>query len=110
MFESADAVFFGEVEEIKPLKFFWFFGDYGNEAMVQVSKTFKGNVKNKIAVSSGLGGGDCGYKFDKNVQYLIYAYGSGDKLSTNTCSGTITVEAALKEKVLDQISVFAIGK
>ena len=107
LFESADAVFIGEVLEIKLLKFLGLFGDYGIEATIKVSKNFKGNTKEQVIVSTGLGGGDCGYKFNKNVRYLIYAHGSGEQLSANTCSGTIPLENALKENVLDRISGFA---
>jgi hypothetical protein len=43
----------------------------------------------EIEVETGLGGGDCGYRFERGEDYLVYAYRSPQgKLATGICSRT----------------------
>jgi hypothetical protein len=45
-------------------------------------------------VSTGYGGGDCGYLFKPGVDYLIYAHGSPNDLSVVICSRTAELSHA----------------
>jgi hypothetical protein len=54
----------------------------------------------EVVVSTGQGGGDCGYPFQVGTSYLVYATNDNGKLSTSICSGTspeVMVSGALKE-------------
>jgi len=52
----------------------------------------------RVVLWTGLGGGDCGYDFEPDASYLVYAYAAGDGeerfLTTGICSRTRRVEAA----------------
>ena len=50
-----------------------------------------------MRLSTGLGGGDCGFDFEVGKQYLVYAFKYAFKdetgeLSTNICTGTTRLE------------------
>ncbi len=56
-----------------------------------VEEAFSGVEGAEAQVSTGLGGGDCGYEFVKGVSYVVYAYrrsGVGQRLGTGTCTRT----------------------
>jgi hypothetical protein len=57
-----------------------------------VTGVLKGEVGTTIDVSTGLGGGDCGYYFELGHEYLVYAFGSPKALSTSICSRTKIME------------------
>jgi hypothetical protein len=86
-FWQADAVFAGEVvafEKIDPKQFF-----SRRVARVRVERVWRGEVAGVVEVSTGAGGGDCGYSFRNGQQYVIYAYkGPQGTLSTNICTPT----------------------
>jgi hypothetical protein len=65
------------------------------EATVQVTKSIKGHVHGDITVTTGTGGGDCGYDFVEGESYLFYAYkGKDGRLSTNICTRTQPLQDA----------------
>ena len=86
-FWQADVVFAGEVlafDKIDPKQFF-----SRRLARVRVERVWRGEVAGVVEVSTGAGGGDCGYGFRRGQQYVIYAYkGSQGSLSTNICTPT----------------------
>jgi hypothetical protein len=48
-----------------------------------------------IVIETGLGGGDCGYRFESGVEYIVYAYADRKGgLATGICSPTRPVERA----------------
>lgn len=56
-----------------------------------VSEAFSGVEGTQAQVSTGMGGGDCGYSFVKGVSYVVYAYrmgGGGQRLATGICTRT----------------------
>jgi hypothetical protein len=57
-----------------------------------VSEAFSGVEGAEVEVSTGMGGGDCGYSFVKGVSYVVYAYrmrgGGGQRLGTGICTRT----------------------
>lgn len=66
------------------------------------TEVFQGQVQpgQDVVVSTGLGGGDCGYPFQLETSYLVYAGNKIGKLSTSICAGTspeVMVSGALNE-------------
>jgi hypothetical protein len=63
---------------------------------------WKGKLSKEVTVFTGLGGGDCGYKFEIGQRYLVYAYESDNaNFGTNICQRTASFsEAAADLKVL----------
>lgn len=61
-----------------------------------VEDVFRGSLGgNDIEIITGMGGGDCGYNFEKGKKYLVYAYKSGNRLHAGICSRTrLLTEAA----------------
>jgi Carboxypeptidase regulatory-like domain/Tissue inhibitor of metalloproteinase len=54
-----------------------------------VEDVFRGGLGgNDIEVITGMGGGDCGYNFEKGKKYLVYAYEHQNKLHASICSRT----------------------
>jgi hypothetical protein len=56
---------------------------------VTVNKCWKGNIENEINIYTGFGGGDCGFNFDVNKEYLIFA---NSEHITTSCHRTVLVE------------------
>ncbi|MGE7944818.1 hypothetical protein ACQKNB_22425 [Lysinibacillus xylanilyticus] len=70
-FERAKAVFSGKVVDIKEklsLK-----GYTTKSVLFEVTNTWKGVEQSQIIITTGQGGGDCGYNFIKGEEYLVYA-------------------------------------
>ncbi|HKO60998.1 MAG TPA: carboxypeptidase regulatory-like domain-containing protein [Pyrinomonadaceae bacterium] len=54
-----------------------------------IDKGFRGVKGTEVEVSTGSGGGDCGYGFEIGRQYLVYAYkDDNNRLVTGICSRT----------------------
>lgn len=52
----------------------------------------------EIVIATGLGGGDCGYGFQRGVEYIVYAYNQREEgLSTGICSPTRPIEQAAED-------------
>lgn len=100
----SDAVFEGAVERID---FKWNVvdakvgdllpADMDQEPALQVtfrvSRWYRGAGQNSIVITTGVGGGDCGFGFEVGKQYLVYAYIDDlGQLSTGICSGTGALE------------------
>jgi hypothetical protein len=72
-------------------------GDYGLQVTLSVSRSWKGVTTTITQVSTGYGGGDCGYLFKVGADYLIYAYGPPHDLSVVICSRTTEVSHASED-------------
>lgn len=61
-----------------------------------IETAFLGSTQPQADVSTGLGGGDCGYDFKIGKRYVVYAYKSGKtgRLVTSICSRTNPIENA----------------
>ena len=58
-----------------------------------VSRSYAGQQGKTVDLTTGMGGGDCGYPFEVGKQYLVYAWkDQSGKLSTGICSGTGLLE------------------
>ena len=89
-FNSAGVVFVGKATEIKD-------GPGGaQEVSFAISEKLKGTSNASETVE---GGGMCGTVFQKGKTYVVYASGSGTKLSSSLCGRTALVDRA-KEDVL----------
>jgi hypothetical protein len=65
----------------------------GFSFMFEVEKLFKGALSSEVAVLTGNGRGDCGYRFEVGEKYLVYAYGDKE-LRTNICTRTTKISTA----------------
>lgn len=77
-----------------------------------VDLAFLGVDGTEVEVSTGSGGGDCGYDFVSGKRYLVYAYRStqGNRLVTSICSRTKPYEAADEDiKFLGKLPSISLG-
>lgn len=99
--EQSKAVFSGEVINIKEKVNTS--GYRYKSVLLQVHHIWKGVKESQVIISTGLGGGDCGFDFAKGQEYLVYAFTSdtdmydSDTLSTNICNRTNTIHAGQKD-------------
>lgn len=108
--ERSDAIFEGTVQSVE-LKWQLLQARVGSliscdfdddapalQVTFNVSRSYKGASKRTLVLTTGLGGGDCGFGFQIGQQYLVYAYRGGTgQLSSGICSGT----APLRESQSD---------
>ena len=79
---KSTAVFSGQVLSVNRD-----FLGYGYKVKFDVEKIWKGVSGKTIVVSTGLGGGDCGFGFEEGKKYIVYAYGE-NSLNAGICSRT----------------------
>ncbi|WP_078411290.1 hypothetical protein [Priestia abyssalis] len=70
-FERSKAVFSGKVVDIKERRSLN--GYTSKSVLFGVTNTWKGVEQSQIIITTGQGGGDCGYNFTKREEYLVYA-------------------------------------
>jgi hypothetical protein len=93
--KDADTVFLGTVLSIWPTP------TLEKRVTLLVHKSWRGKGSEKVVVRTGLGGGDCGFRFKRGEKYLVYAYVHEGRLSTHICSRTTNVVyAAFDLKIL----------
>jgi hypothetical protein len=66
-------------------------GEFESQSRVvrmSIDTSFRGVEGGEVEVTTGLGGGDCGFGFQQSRQYLVYAYEYEGKLGTGICSRT----------------------
>ena len=87
-YKKSSSVFIGEVLEVikKPDVF-------SVTIKFKVEKTWNEKFQNVITLTTGQGGGDCGYLFEIGKKYLVYAYGERASLGTNICTRTSPVKS-----------------
>ncbi|MCU1238512.1 MAG: hypothetical protein JWP63_6479 [Candidatus Solibacter sp.] len=72
-------------------------GFLGTHAVFDVAEAFLGmeGVGKRVEIRTGMGGGDCGYGFQRGQAYVVYAYkGADGVLVASICSRTSPVEQA----------------
>lgn len=98
---KSDAIFEGSVERIE-LKWPMLEARVGDiisadieqdppvmQVSIEISRSYRGTQPNSIVIRTGLGTGDCGFRFEVGEQYLVYAFvDESGRLSTDICSGT----------------------
>lgn len=99
---QADAVFEARVESVEEMVRPPGAGDdrpLGRNYRLAVTRAWKGvHAGEEITLWTGLGHGDCGFRFELSGTYLVYAYRlSGDTLTTNLCTRTRTLADASED-------------
>lgn len=98
-YKGSSAVFSAKVIEVNQLP-----NVYNVSVKLKVSKSWKGVNSKEIILTTGRGGGDCGYRFEVGEKYLIYAYaGENNILGTGICSRTALVEGNKDIKILNKL-------
>jgi len=87
-FQTAPVVFIGKVTELKEG------AGSSQEATFAVSEKLKGGPSDTEIVE---GGGMCGTVFQKGKTYIVYASGSGGRLSSSLCGRTATIDRARED-------------
>jgi hypothetical protein len=66
---------------------------------MQVLERFRGEAIGEVAVATGRGDADCGYRFYVGRTYLIYGYRATDtgELGTGICNRTAPIESAAED-------------
>jgi len=60
---------------------------------LRVFHSYRGDQRKSMQLSTGLGGGDCGFDFEVGKQYLVYAFkDETGEMSTNICTRTTRLE------------------
>jgi hypothetical protein len=60
---------------------------------LEILHSYRGDQRKPMRLSTGLGGGDCGFDFEVGKQYLVYAFkDEAGELSTNICTRTTRLE------------------
>ncbi len=92
-FNRSDEVFIGKVIDITENEnIITGFNQF--EIKMSLSKSYKGSIdKNKI-IYTNKDSAACGYNFEENSSYLIYAYEYENELGTGLCSGTKEIKDA----------------
>jgi hypothetical protein len=77
-------------------------GRITTSVLFEVTATWKGLSESQVIITTGLGGGDCGYDFEQGKEYLVYAnpssmYGDQDDLVTIICDRTNELRAAQED-------------
>ena len=67
---------------------------YGYRVTFNVSSSWKGVTATVTEVTTGYGGGDCGYLFKVGADYVVYAYGHANDLAVSICSRTAELSSA----------------
>lgn len=103
--DRSDAIFEGTV---KRLELSWVFKDakVGDlvpadldqdeptlKVTLDIARFYQGVEQKDVSLTTGIGGGDCGFDFEAGKEYLVYAFAdSSGQLSTGICSGTELLE------------------
>lgn len=101
--ERSKAVFTGNAITIKEQRHLD--GSITKSVLFGVTKTWKGVSESQVIITTGLGGGDCGYEFEQGKEYLVYAnnssmYGEKDDLVTIICDRTNELITAQEDLAL----------
>ncbi|HEX8694280.1 MAG TPA: hypothetical protein VF746_17800 [Longimicrobium sp.] len=96
-FERSDAVFRDVVVKVSRRR-----EEYGpnqwylrKRVVVRVVERWKGAEAATVVVRTGMGGGDCGYPFERGREYLIYTRAAqNSELATGICTRTNRIEHA----------------
>ena len=110
--ERADAVFLGtvvdfevrgkpEVVELDRDQQGRFYRS-GRRATFRIWTIWKGPHQQELIVSTGEGGGDCGFDFIVGREYLVYAGKTSEGYTTNICSRTRDVWGSSDRREADE--------
>lgn len=97
---DATAVFSGRVTDIAA-------NDSRENATFTVFSAWKGDIGETVAVETSGNDGMCGYGFEMNSEYLVFAYGEGNSLSTGICSMTVGLSTSVAQERIDELDVLS---
>lgn len=100
---KSDAVFAGQVTDIKPPKNMTSTLDE-NKITFSASRSWKGVDSNPVYIYSSGSSASCGYEFEEGQEYLVYAYDNEGRLGTWLCTRT-----ALLADASDDIVALGMG-
>lgn len=96
MFQQSDVIFIGKVTKIdKPL--FTISSSDPMDILFNLSKVYKGDLKESIQVQTALDSSSCGFPFSENTEYLVYANLVDGKYQTGLCSRNTEIEKAQED-------------
>ncbi|HEX8637455.1 MAG TPA: hypothetical protein VF692_05285 [Pyrinomonadaceae bacterium] len=106
-FWNTDVVFSGRVTEIgaAPERPVFKSGDKYLAAFPMravrfaVDESFRGTTEKSVEIQTGMGGGDCGFRFEIGQSYLVYAYRNKETgtLGTGICTRTQVLSQATED-------------
>ncbi len=70
---------------------------HGHRVEFEIKKRWKGPKTKSIVVTTRLSGEACGYPFEENKEYLVYAVEEPADLQTGICTGTKDTVGAERE-------------
>ncbi len=86
-FNGSTAIFSGEVFEISESS-----ADKSSLLVkFKVAKSWKGELKNEIIITTNKESSMCGYSFEVGKKYLVYANGLKNELFVDNCSRTTNI-------------------
>jgi hypothetical protein len=97
-FWKTDVVFSGEVLDVSPTQ-----NPSGERfqsdrrVRLRVLQSWRGQLEQTVELTTGSGGGDCGYDFQKGVRYLVFAHHWRGGLTTSICSRTTQLADAAED-------------
>jgi hypothetical protein len=106
-FWQTDAVFTGTVKSLSVISVqrgdaTFKYATQQHVVRLQIADIFRGElVGSEVEVITGMGGGDCGYHFERGKQYLVYASKFENQLHTGICTRT-----RLLSKASDDLKFF----
>jgi hypothetical protein len=106
--ESSDVVFSGMVVSARYVALDTLFKtSLRTEYRFQVQTAFKGGEStDTITIITGVGGGDCGLKFDLGARYIVYAYWSDHRRERGTSPGPVLyTDRCTRTKAFDREEV-----
>ena len=92
--EQSTAVFVGKVIDIDVPSGIVVSSADPVKVTFEVSKIWKGPDYKTLVLTTARDGVSCGYSFKQNDEYIVYAYGEENKLSTGICSRTRLLASA----------------
>lgn len=96
--KSSDAVFTGEVSSVEADETAPGSGLPIGKVVFDLEDSWKGDLRDSVAVYGQGSGISCGLNFDEGKSYLVFAYRSGgDALETDLCTSTQPLEKADSE-------------
>lgn len=97
--ERKTAVFSGKVTDISipnNRSSTWSSADPVNVTL-EVFEVWKGEVEETVTIQTVRDEASCGYHFSQDKEYIVFAYGSPDKLQTGLCERTKLLRGASEE-------------
>lgn len=89
--QDADAVFAGRVLRIDDLP------DQNVQIILEVEEQWKGNPGSRVKLTTANNSAACGFNFDKEKRYVVYARRYENSLHTGLCDRTAPLESAQED-------------